>query len=258
MVPVHSTAVISAGAKVAVSVEIGPYCVVGEGVELGEGCVLRHQVSLEGPSRFGARNIFHPFCSIGGRSQDLKYKGEPTYLEVGDDNHFREYVTVNRGTGPGEKTVIGHRNHFLAYAHVAHNCVVGNDCIFSNNGTLAGHVAVGDFAVVGGLSAVHQFCRIGRHAMIGGCTKIVQDVLPYMVADGNPAVTRAVNLTGLQRKGFSEESMRALKEALKVLLNPKYNLSQAREYLEEKGAKTEEVKELIEFLQASERGVVLR
>ena len=255
---VHSTSVVHPKAKVASSVEVGPYCVVGEGVELGDGCVLRHHVNLEGPSRFGKKNIFHPFCSIGGKTQDLKYKGEPTYLEVGDENDFREFVTVNRGTSPEEKTIIGSRNHFLAYAHIAHNCVVGNDCIFSNNGTLAGHVTVGDFAVIGGLSAVHQFCRVGRHAMIGGCTKVVQDVLPYMIADGNPAVTRAVNLTGLQRKGFSEESVRGLKDALKVLLNPKYNLSQAREYLGEKGAKTEEVKELIEFLKTSERGVVLR
>ena len=256
--PVHSTSVVHPKAKVSSFVEIGPYCVVGEGVELGEGCVLRHHVNLEGPSQFGKKNVFHPFCSIGGKTQDLKYKGEPTYLEAGDENNFREFVTVNRGTGPEEKTLIGSRNHFLAYAHIAHNCVVGNDCIFSNNGTLAGHVIVGDFAVVGGLSAVHQFCRIGRHAMIGGCTKVVQDVLPYMIADGNPAVTRAVNLTGLQRKGFSEEAIRGLKDALKVLLNPKYNLSQAREYLIEKGAKTDEVKELIEFLKTSERGVVLR
>jgi UDP-N-acetylglucosamine acyltransferase len=141
---------------------------------------------------------------------------------------------------------------------VAHNCIVGNDCIFSNNGTLAGHVTVGDFAVIGGLSAVHQFCRIGRHAMLGGCTKVVQDVPPYMIADGNPAVVRSVNLTGLQRKGFSEEAIRGLKDALKVLLNPKYNLAQARDYLTEKGPKTAEVAELVEFLRTSERGVVLR
>ncbi|NBR63443.1 MAG: acyl-ACP--UDP-N-acetylglucosamine O-acyltransferase [Verrucomicrobia bacterium] len=255
---VHPTAVVHPKAKVPASVEVGPYSVIGEGVELGEGCVLRHHVSLEGPSRFGKRNLFHPFSSIGGRTQDLKYQGEPTYLEVGDENNFREFVTVNRGTGPGEKTVIGSRNHFLAYVHVAHNCIVGNDCIFSNNGTLAGHVTVGDFAVIGGLSAVHQFCRIGRHAMLGGCTKVVQDVPPYMIADGNPAVVRSVNLTGLQRKGFSEEAIRGLKDALKVLLNPKYNLSQARGYLAEKGPKTAEVAELLEFLGASERGVVLR
>jgi len=257
-VAVHSTAVIHPKAKVASSVEVGPYCVIGEGVELGEGCILRHHVNLEGPSRFGKKNVFHPFCSIGGRTQDLKYKGEPTYLEVGDDNNFREFVTVNRGTGPEEKTMLGSRNHFLAYTHVAHNCIVGNDCIFSNNGTLAGHVTVGDFAVIGGLSAVHQFCRIGRHAMLGGCTKVVQDVPPYMIADGNPAVVRSVNLTGLQRKGFSEEAIRGLKDALKVLLNPKYNLSQARDYLTEKGPKTAEVAELVEFLKTSERGVVLR
>ncbi len=141
---------------------------------------------------------------------------------------------------------------------MAHNCIVGSDCIFSNNGTLAGHVTVGDFAVIGGLSAVHQFCRIGRHAMLGGCTKVVQDVPPYMIADGNPAMVRAVNLTGLQRKGFSEEAIRGLKEALKVLLNPKYNVSQAREYLFDKGPKTTEVAELLEFLKTSVRGVVLR
>lgn len=255
---IHSTAVVHKKAKVADSVEVGPSCVIGEGVELGEGCILTHHVNLEGPSRFGQKNVFHPFCSLGGRTQDLKYRGEPTFLEVGDENNFREFVTVNRGTGPGEKTIVGSRNHFLAYAHIAHNCIVGNDCIFSNNGTLAGHVVVGDFAVIGGLSAVHQFCRIGKHAMLGGCTKVVQDVLPYMLADGNPAVVRAVNLTGLQRKGFSEDSIRGLKDALKVLLNPKYNLSQAREYLTEKGPKTAEVGELVEFMRTSERGVVLR
>ena len=147
---VHSTAVVHAKARVASSVVIGPYCVVGEGVELGEGCVLRHHVNLEGPSRFGQKNVFHPFCSIAGRTQDLKYRGEPTFLEVGDENDFREFVTVNRGTSPEEKTILGSRNHFLAYAHIAHNCVVGPHSVIVAQSGLSGSTTTGHHVVIAG------------------------------------------------------------------------------------------------------------
>lgn len=253
---IHPTAIIDPGAEVGEDCEIGPYCVVGAGVRLGPGCRLVGHVVLQGPSTFGRNNLFHPFCSIGGKTQDLKYTGEPTYLEVGEGNEFREYVTVNRGTGPGEKTVIGDRNLFLTYAHVAHNCEVGNHCIFSNNGTLAGHVVVEDYAIISGLAAVHQFCRIGRHSIVGGCSKIVQDVPPYFVADGNPAEVRAVNQVGLQRRGFPDETIAALRKALRLLYNKSFNTSQALEQVELQLGGVPEVRELIAFVRASKRGII--
>lgn len=253
---VHPTAIVHPEARIDASCEIGPYCVIGGHVTLGPGCRLMSHVVLQGPSLFGSHNLFHPFCSIGGKTQDLKYTGEPTYLEVGDHNEFREYVTVNRGTGPGEKTIIGHHNLFLTYAHVAHNCVVGNHCIFSNNGTLAGHVVVEDYAIISGLAAVHQFCRIGRHSIVGGCTKIVQDVPPYFVADGNPAEVRAVNQVGLKRRGFSEETIAALRKALRLLYDRTCNTTQALARVEAELGTVPEVRHIIEFVRSSQRGII--
>ncbi|MFZ5806152.1 MAG: acyl-ACP--UDP-N-acetylglucosamine O-acyltransferase [Verrucomicrobiota bacterium] len=253
---IHATAVVDKKAELAEGVEVGPYCVIGANVKLSRGCVLMHHVSLAGSTTIGKQNVFHPFCSIGGKTQDLKYAGEPTFLEIGDGNEFREFVTINRGTGKGEKTIIGSNNLLLAYSHVAHNCVVGNHCVFSNNGTLAGHVTVEDHAVIGGLAAVHQFCRIGQHAMIGGCSKIVQDVPPYFIADGNPAEIRGVNFVGLQRKNFSDESIKILKQAWKILYNPKFNTSQALDQLQKKFPHSPEVQTLIRFIESSQRGII--
>lgn len=251
---IHPTAVISPRAQLGADVEIGPYCVVFDDVELGDGCWLQNHVTLCGPSRIGKNNRFHSYCSIGQRSQDLKYAGEPTYLEIGNDNEFREFGTVNRGTLPGTLTKIGSRNHFLSYVHIAHDCHVGDDVILSNNGTLAGHVVVEDHVVLGGFSAVHQFCRIGRHSITGGCTKIVQDVAPYTLVDGNPAKARGVNVVGLQRRGFSEEEVRALKEAYKIIYMRKLNRSQAIAELEAT-ATDPHVAHLAQFIKDSQRGV---
>lgn len=253
---IHLTAIIEPAAEVAADAEVGPYCVIGAGVVLGAGCHLTHHVSLSGPSRFGKNNLFHPFTVIGSKTQDLKYTAEPTYLEVGDDNEFREFCTVHRGTGPEEFTRIGNSNLFLSYAHVAHNCEVGNHCIFSNNATLAGHVIVEDYAIISGLSAVHQFCRIGSHALVGGCTKIVQDVPPFFIADGNPAEVRSVNLVGLQRRGFSEERIIILRKALRLLYNPKRNTSQALEDLENELGSHDDVQVLLQYVRASRRGII--
>lgn len=253
---IHPTAIISPHAQVPADCEVGPYCIIGDNVTLGSGCRLMSHVVLQGPSVFGCGNLFHPFSAIGGKTQDLKYAGEPTFLEVGDRNEFREYVTVNRGTGVGEKTVIGSDNLFLTYAHVAHNCTVGNHCIFSNNGTLAGHVTVEDYAIISGLAAVHQFCRIGRHSIVGGCSKIVQDVPPYFLADGNPAEVRAVNLVGLQRRGFSEETITALRKALRLLYNKSLNTTQALAEVEAQLGTVPEVRHIIEFVRASRRGII--
>ena len=256
MAMIHPTAVIDAGAEIGADCEVGPYCIVGPGVVLGAGCWLQHHVSLNGPSRIGAGNQFYAFSSIGQRTQDLKYTAEPTFLEVGDGNTFREFTTVNRGTSPGAKTIIGSRNHFLAYCHIAHDCVVGNDVIFSNNGTLAGHVTVEDHVILGGFTAVHQYCRIGRHAMTGGCSKIVQDVPPFMIADGNPARIRGINKVGLERHGFTPEALRHLKEAYRCLYRGELNVAQAIEQIRADLPDSPELEELIAFAEKSSRGII--
>jgi UDP-N-acetylglucosamine acyltransferase len=256
MSAIHPTAIISPQAELGSGVEIGPYCVVGEGVVLGDGNRLQNQVTIHGPARIGARNTFFTAAAVGQQTQDLKYKGEPTFLEIGDDNVFREFCTVNRGTLPGSKTIIGSHNHFLAYCHIAHDCVVGDHVIFSNNGTLAGHVIVEDHVILGGLTAVHQFCRIGTYAITGGCSKIVQDVAPFTIADGNPAAARGLNLVGLQRAGFPDADIRALKEAYKALFFRKQNTGDALGALEKsEHAANSRVAKMISFIRASERGV---
>jgi UDP-N-acetylglucosamine acyltransferase len=256
MPAIHPTAVVDPTAVIGPSTTIGPYSVIGAGVTLGEGCRVHNHVSIAGPTHIGDGNEFYPFCSIGQRSQDLKYKEEPTYLEIGNHNTFREFVTVNRGTAPESVTRIGSHGTFLAYAHVAHDCTVGSHVIFSNNGTLAGHVTVGDHAVIGGLSGVHQFCRIGDHAIIGGCTKIVQDVPPFLIADGNPAEVRGVNMIGLERRGFSSESIRELREAYKIIYRSNKNTAQALEQLREEFPKSDTVGALVTFITSSDRGIV--
>jgi len=253
---IHATAVIDPSAQIGADCEIGPYCVVGPGVTLGAGCWLQHHVSLNGPSKIGGGNRFFAFSSIGQQTQDLKYVGEPTHLEVGDGNCFREFVTVHRGTAPGSATRIGSGGNFLAYAHIAHDCIVGDGVIFSNNGTLAGHVEVGDHAIIGGLTAVHQFCRIGRYALTGGCSKIVQDVPPFMIADGNPAKVRSYNKVGLERHGFSEESMRCVKEAYRLIYRSALNLQQAVDQIRADLPETAETRHILDFVTGSPRGII--
>jgi UDP-N-acetylglucosamine acyltransferase len=257
MTDFHPTAIIDPKARLGAGVQIGPYAIIGAEVELGDGCRVGHHATIEGPSKIGPRNEFFPYAAIGFKTQDLKYKGEPTYLEIGEGNVFREFSTVHRGTGAGEKTIIGSGNLFLSYSHIAHNCIVGNKTIFSNNATLAGHVVVDDYVVISGLSAVHQFCRIGAHAIIGGCTKIVQDVPPYLIADGNPANLRGVNHVGLERRGFSEADVKALRRAYRILADKTLNFSQAVEKIEaSEDAANPHVKILIDFLKSTQRGVV--
>jgi UDP-N-acetylglucosamine acyltransferase len=254
---IDPSAVIDPNASLGSGVQVGPYAFIGANVELGDGCRVGHHATVEGPSKIGPRNEFFPYAAIGFKTQDLKYKGEPTHLEIGEGNVFREFSTVHRGTGAGEKTVIGNRNLFLAYSHIAHNCVVGHHTIFSNNATLAGHVVVGDYAIISGLSAVHQFCRIGAYAMIGGCAKIVQDVPPYLIADGNPAQLRGVNQVGLERRGFAETDVKALRRAYRLLADRTLNFSQAVEKIEaSEDAANIYVKHLAEFLKTTQRGVI--
>src|SRR5215211_1301670 len=242
---IHPTAIIDPGAELAAGTSVGAYCVIGADVMLGPDCWLQHHVTLCGPMKAGAKNKFYAYCSIGQQTQDLKYRGEPTYLEIGDGNTFRESVTVNRSTTGEGKTRIGNCGNFLAYSHIGHDCTVGDHVVFSNNGTLAGHVQVGDNAVMGGLTAVHQFCRIGRFAITGGCSKIVQDVPPFMIADGNPAKVRSYNKVGLERNGFSDGAQRHVKEAYRLIYRSALNLHQAIEQIRSDLPETPEVQHIL-------------
>src|SRR5437016_11691807 len=255
-VQIHSTAIVDPRAEIGAGTTIGPYCVIAADILLGQNCWLQQHVTLCGPMRAGAGNKFYAACSIGQQTQDLKYQGEPTYLEIGDENTFREFVTAHRSTTSEGKTRIGNRGNFLAYSHIGHDCTVGDGVIFSNNGTLAGHVEVGDHAVIGGLTAVHQFCRIGRFAITGGCSKIVQDVPPFLIADGNPAGIRGVNLIGLERAGFTPESVKAIKEAFRLIYRSKLNTRQAIEAVRNQIEPRQEITQLIEFVEKSTRGII--
>ena len=253
---IHPTAIVDPTAELGSGTVVGPYCIVAAGVSLGENCWLQHHVTLEGPFTAGRGNKFYAYCSIGQQTQDLKYAGEPTYLEIGDENCFREFVTINRSTSGKGKTRVGSGGNFLAYSHIGHDCTVGDAVIFSNNGTLAGHVQVGDHAVIGGLTAVHQFCRIGRFAITGGCSKIVQDVPPFMIADGNPAEVRGINQVGLERQGYTPEKIKPIKEAFRLLYRQKMNTGQALEAVREQFGSSEDVQTILQFIATSERGII--
>jgi UDP-N-acetylglucosamine acyltransferase len=255
---IHEQAMVAPGAKIAASVSIGAYAIIGENVQLGEGCVVHPHAVINGPTVAGRNNVFHPFCSVGGDPQDLKFAGEETELSIGDENTFREYVTVSRGTiGGGGKTSIGSGSLFMAYAHIAHDCHIGNQTIFANGATLAGHVTVEDFATVGAFCPVHQFCRIGRYAYVGAATVITQDVPPFSrVVTERQTTSYGINAVGLQRKGFSPERLSALKSAYRLLLRAKLNTSQALVEMKKNLGSSSDVQELIQFIESAERGIV--
>lgn len=253
---IHRTAIIHRNAEIADNCEIGPYCVVGDKVTIESDCNLHSHVVLEGPLRIGKKNHFFPFCSIGKKTQDLKYKEEPTYLVIGESNTFREYVSVNRATGKDSRTFIGSFNTILAYSHIAHDCVLGNHIVISNCGTLAGHVIIEDHAVLGGLTAVHQFCRIGKMAITGGCSKVVQDVPPFMMADGNPAEVRTINKVGLERNGITETSQKQLRSAFKLLYRQSgLNIGEAVAKIRADLPHSPDLIYLCNFVEKSERGI---
>jgi UDP-N-acetylglucosamine acyltransferase len=252
---VHHTAIIHPKAQIGPQCEIGPYCVIGEHVTLGDGCKLHSHVVIDGHTKLGGGNEIFPFASIGLKTQDLKWKGGVTRTEISDGNTFREYVTIHSATGDGEVTRVGSHNSILAYCHIAHNCTLGDHVIMSNVATLAGHVTVEDYAVIGGLAAVHQFCRVGKMSMIGGCSKIVQDVPPFMIADGNPAETRTINKIGMERNGVSEEAQAAMRHAYKILFREGLTVPNALAKIEKELPPLPEVKHLIQFVRTSERGI---
>lgn len=254
---IHPTAIINPTAKVPESCTIGPYCVIGADVELGENCQLESHVVLGGPSKFGSDNKISSFAVVGGPPQDFTYKGEPTRLEVGDRNQIREYVTITRGTTKGGGlTRVGSDVLIMAYTHIGHDCVIGDHAMLVNAATLAGHVIVEEWAVVGALCPVHQFVRIGAHSYIGGGTTITQDVLPYsMTSAERDTHAYMLNKIGLQRRGFSRERISRLHHAFKVLLASKLNTSQALEKLKSEGD-DQDVAALVNFIESSKRGVI--
>jgi len=255
---VHPSAVVDAAAKIPASCKIGPFCVVGPDVEMGENCELISHVVLQGPTTLGDHNRIFPFAAVGIGPQDLTYKGEPTRLEIGSHNDIREYVTIHRGTVKGgQLTRIGSHCLIMAYSHIAHDCVIGDHVLMANAATLAGHVNVEDWAVVGALCPVHQFVRVGAHSYIGGGTTITQDVLPFSktsAARENRAY--GANSVGLQRRGFSPERVKKIQHAFRVLLASKLNTSQAIARLRSEADSSEDVELLIRFIESSERGVI--
>ncbi len=253
---VHPTAVVAQGAELGAGVEIGPYCVVGPQVVIGDGTRLLSHVVVDGRTRIGKRCTVFPFASLGTQTQDLKFRGGQTFVEIGDETTVREYVTINSGTNEGEVTRVGSHCHIMAYSHVAHACRVGNGVIMANAATLAGEVVVEDLAVLGGMVGVHQFVRIGTMAMIGGCTKLTQDCMPYMIVDGNPAKVHGINRIGLQRKNVGDEAQQRLKQAFKIVCREEKTTSQALEKIAAEVATCPELEHLVAFIRASERGVI--
>lgn len=254
---IHPTAILSPGAVLGAGVTVGAYAYVGPEVTLGDGCVLHHHATVEGRTFLGARNEVFPYALIGGKTHDLKYKGGRPGLRVGDDNVFREYATVHLGTADGEFTVLGSRNHILAYSHVAHGVVIGDHLVMSSHAAIAGHCVIGDHVNIGWNAGVHQFCRIGDHAMLAACSKLVQDVLPFMIADGNPAEVKTLNKVGLERNGFSPEAVDAVRKAHRILYRDGLNRTQALEKIHADPALAADaaVKRLLAFIATSKRGL---
>jgi UDP-N-acetylglucosamine acyltransferase len=255
-VSIHPSAVVAEGAVVPASCTVGPFSTIGPEVVLGEDCELVSHVVLDGRTRIGARNKFYPFCSIGVAPQDLKYKGEPTETEIGDDNTIRECVTISRGTEKGGGiTRIGSGNLLMAYVHIGHDSIVGSHCILANAATLAGHVTIEDYASVGAFSPVHQFCTVGKYAFIGGGTIVTQDVLPFSLTSSrreNKAF--GINKVGLTRRGFTPERLQTLQKAFRLLLAAKLNTSQALEKLRQ--IEGEDAELLATFIERSQRGII--
>jgi UDP-N-acetylglucosamine acyltransferase len=251
---IHPTAVVHPRSRIGEGCEIGPYCVVGPDVVMGPGNRLYSHVVIDGHTELGRGNEIFPFATIGLKTQDRKWDGGVTRTQIGDFNAIREAVTIHSATGDGETTLIGSHNHILAYSHIAHNAQVGNHVTISSAG-LAGHVIIEDYAIVGGHSLVHQFCRVGAMAIVGGCSKVVQDVPPYMLADGNPASIRAINRVGLERNGVSEEAAAALKQAFRWLFRENLPLSSALARIESELPPLPELQRLVQFIRCSDRGV---
>lgn len=253
---IHPTAIVHPWARIGSGVRIGPYSVIGENVEIGDGCRIGPNVLIEGNTKIGRNNRFFHGASIGTPPQDLKYHGEISGLVIGDNNTFREFVTVNTATGEGENTVVGSGCLVMAYAHIAHNCAIGNEVILANSVNLAGHVTVDDYAIIGGVTPVHQFVRIGRYAFIGGGSRVERDVPPFMKIAGSPPRVYGINAVGLERRGFDAERRARIKRMYKLLYRSDLNTSQALEHLTMGEFRNDEdAAVLAEFISESMRGI---
>ncbi len=255
MSDIHPTAIVTPGAEIDKDVNIGPYSIVGDHVKIGRGTNIMGHVYLDGRTTIGQKCTIFPFACIGTQTQDLKFKGAVTFVEIGDNTTLREYVTVNSGTNEGDITRVGARCHIMAYAHVAHQCIIGNDVIISNAGTLAGHVTVEDQAIIGGLCGVHQFVRIGRMCFIGGCSKATQDIPPFMMADGNPATIHGLNIIGMQRHNVPDATRRILKEAHRMIFRQNLTVQQALQSIKKELPSCPELDHLVAFISSSKRGI---
>ena len=255
---IHPTAIVDSQARIAASAEVGPYCIIAADVEIGERTRLMAHVYVEGVAIIGEDNVFYPYTTVGVASQDLKYQGERSETRIGNRNQVREFITIHRGTeGGGLITRIGDDNLLMAYTHIAHDVQIGNHTILANGVTFAGHVVVGDWAVIGAFSGVHQFCRVGRHAMIGGYSVITQDVLPYsMTVSPREVKIFGANKTGLERRGFSADSIETLHKAFRLLTKSSLNTAQALERIRAELEPSSEIEELLAFIDSSERGFV--
>ena len=257
MTDIHATAIVDSAAQLDIGVQVGPYAVIGAGVVIGAGTAVGAHAVLKGPAMIGRDNRIFQFTSIGEDPQDKKYRGEPTQLVIGDRNTFREFCTINRGTAQDQGvTRIGNDNWIMAYVHIAHDCVVGNDVIFSNNSTLAGHVQVGDHVICSGFAAVHQFCRLGAHSFLGGFAAVTRDVPPYVVVAGQPTAPHGINSEGLKRRGFTPDQLRNLKEAYRILYREQLQLTEARDRLAVLAETQPELLILVDFIDKSERSLI--
>ncbi len=256
-VSIHPTAVVDPGAELGRDVWVGPFAYIGPNTQVGDRCRIGPQAQVMGPSEIGADNVIHGQASVGTDPQDKKFEGEETWLIVGARNHFREYTTINRGTGfGGGRTTIGADNLFLTGAHVAHDCVIGDQTVFINNATAGGHCVVEDWATLGAFSSMHPFCRLGQHAYVGGYTIVTMDALPFATTVGQKPQCYGVNRIGLERRGFDGAQIRSLQRAFRVLLRSSLNTTQAVEALERDHAGDPSVEVLLEFIRSSERGVI--
>ncbi|MDD5195600.1 MAG: acyl-ACP--UDP-N-acetylglucosamine O-acyltransferase [Candidatus Omnitrophica bacterium] len=248
-------AIVSEKAQIDENVTVGPYAVVGGNVKIGSGCVIDSFAQVLGNTQIGKKCHIFPYAVIGNIPQDLKYKGDESYLIMGDNNVIREFVTMHPGTESQAKTIIGNNNLFMVYSHIAHDCLVGDNNVFANNATLAGYVTIENKVVVGGLVAIHQFCRIGSFAIIGGCSKVVQDIPPYSMSDGHPAVVHGINLVGLRRAGLATSKITMLKKAFKILFFDNHPFDKAKELLKKEFPSSEEIDYLLNFISTSKRGI---
>lgn len=254
---VHDSAIIGKNVVIGPNVKVGPWSFIGDNVEIGNDCIINSNVVIKGPTKIGKRNKFFQFASIGEDCQDKKYNGETTYLEIGDDNVFREHSSVHRGTTQDKGiTSIGSRNLFMINSHIAHDCVIGNDCIFANNATLAGHVHIGNFVIFGGLTAIHQFGRVGDHAFVAGCAGLNKDCPPFVMAAGHYAEPIGINIEGLKRRGFSSESIENVRQAYKLLYRQKLTLDEAKIQIAELAKKASCLDVLVKFLEDTQRGII--